>query len=102
MAIAAIGIAAKLFGLGSRSFRLSTGLYVAFGWIGVLAAEPFLARLTTPVLALLVLGGVLYTVGTVFFGLQRMRYQRAVWHGFVVAAATVHFSAVFGMMVASG
>ncbi len=101
-AIAAIGIAIKLFGLGNRPFLLWTGLYVAFGWIGVLAAEPFLATLTAPVLALLVLGGVLYTVGAVFFGLQRMRYQRAVWHGFVLAAATVHFSAVFGIMLASG
>jgi hemolysin III len=101
-AIAAIGIAAKLMGLANRPVALWTGLYVAFGWIGVLAAEPFLATLTVPVLALLVAGGLIYTVGVVFFGLQRMRYQRAVWHGFVLAAASVHFSAVFGMMATSG
>ncbi len=100
--LAAIGIVVKLMGLGNRPVALWTGLYVAFGWIGVLAAEPFLTTLTAPVLALLVTGGLIYTVGVVFFALQRMRYQRAVWHGFVLAAATVHFSAVFGMMAASG
>ena len=47
-AIAAIGIALKLLGLGIRPVVLWTGLYVAFGWIGVLAAEPFLATLTSP------------------------------------------------------
>jgi hemolysin III len=100
--LAGIGIAIRLLGLGDRPFLLWTGLYIAFGWIGVLAAGPFLATLTTRTVVLLVLGGVIYMAGTVFFLLERLRYHRAIWHVFVLVAATVHFSAIFGMMVASG
>jgi hemolysin III len=99
--LAALGVALTLLRRGC-SQALLTGLYLAFGWIGILAARPFLENLAIPVVALLVAGGVIYTAGTIVFSLQRVRYQRAIWHGFVVAAATVHFSAVFGMILATG
>lgn len=101
-AIAAVGIVLKLSLKGGRSPLLSALLYIAFGWIGVVAAGPFLASLTPQILALLVTGGAIYTLGTIFHGLQAMPYQRAVWHTFVVAGAALHFSAVFGMMAHAG
>jgi len=100
--IAVFGVALKLSRQAGRFPVVSTLLYIAFGWIGVLAAGPFLASLTAPVLALLVAGGTIYTLGTIFHGLQQMPYQRAVWHGFVVTGAAVHFSAVFGMIAHAG
>lgn len=100
--IALFGIALKLTVRPDRIQFLSIVVYIGFGWIGLIAAKPFLATLSTPILVLLVAGGLIYTVGTVFVALDRMPYRRAIWHGFVLVAAAVHFSAVFDMMVTSG
>ncbi len=99
--IAAIGIGLKLSGLGGGSFGRWTCFYLAFGWSGVVAAAPFLVTLPADTLTPLVIGGVLYTVGTLFFVLQRVRYQRAIWHGIVLLAAAAHFTAIFNMIATS-
>lgn len=101
-AIAALGIAIKLLTPAERFPVASTLLYLAFGWVGLIAIGPFLEALSTPVLILLGIGGALYSVGTVFHGLQQMPFQRAIWHGFVVAAAAVHFTAVLDFAALSG
>lgn len=94
-AIAALGVLMKT-AFAPRGLRgLTTFLYIAFGWIGVVAAQPFLSALSPLVLWLVVAGGVIYTLGTVFFSLRRLPYQRAIWHGFVIVAAAVHFCAIF-------
>ncbi len=100
--LAAIGIAVKLFAPAHRSTRISTVLYLAFGWMGIVAIEPLLQGLSPAVLILLAVGGGLYSVGVVFHALQRMPYQNAIWHAFVLAAAMVHFAAVSGMVAAAG
>ena len=99
-AIAAFGVVLKttLAPYGLRN--LTTLLYVAFGWIGVVAAEPFLAVLSPTVLWLVLAGGVIYTLGTIFYTVKRMPYRRAIWHTFVVAGAAVHFCAIFLMISA--
>jgi hemolysin III len=74
---------------------LSTGLYVAMGWIVLIAAVPLVRHVPMPGVALLVAGGVAYTGGVVFYLLDsRLRYAHTVWHGFVVAGTTCHFLAV--------
>ena len=100
--IAVLGIVLKMTLPPGRFRVLSLAVYIGFGWIGVVAAGPFLATLSAPVIVLLLVGGLFYTVGTIFVVADRLRYQRAIWHGFVLAGAAVHFSAVFDMMVASG
>jgi hemolysin III len=61
----------------------------------VLAAiEPLMTALPGRALTLLILGGVLYTVGVVFHLWDRLPYQNAIWHGFVLTAASVHYAAV--------
>ena len=53
---------------------------------------------------LIVIGGIIYSLGVVFHVWERLRFQNAIWHGFVVAAAAVHYSAVltcFSLPVAS-
>ena len=76
---------------------LSTGLYLAMGWLALIAAVPLFERVPLPGVELLVVGGLAYTAGVVFFMLySRLRYAHAVWHGFVVAGSVCHFFAVLG------
>ena len=99
-AIAALGVVLKS-ALAPRGLRnLTTLLYIAFGWIGVVAAEPFLAVLSPTVLWLVLAGGVIYTLGTIFYTVKRLPYRRAIWHIFVVAGAAAHFWAIFLMVTA--
>ncbi len=94
-AIAALGVLLKT-ALAPHGLRgLTTLLYIAFGWIGVVAAQPFLATLSPTIVWLVLAGGLVYTLGTVVFTLQRLPYQTAIWHGFVIAGAAVHFCAIF-------
>ncbi len=101
-AMAAVGVAVKLFAPAHRSTRISTALYLVFGWMGIIAVEPLLRSLSPTVLILIAVGGGLYSVGVVFHALQRLPYQNAIWHAFVLAAAMVHFGAVSGMVAAAG
>jgi len=96
--LAGLGIVAKL--CQPRWIEpISTALYLALGWVGVLAAGPFRAALEAPTLILLAIGGVLYSVGVVFYLWRRLPYQNAIWHGFVLVAAAVHYAAVLTVLV---
>ncbi len=91
--MAAIGIAIKL--LAPRFLDgLSTALYLVQGWAVIAAWEPLMSAMPGHVLTLLVVGGVLYTVGVVFHLWERLPYQNAIWHGFVLSAASCHYAAV--------
>lgn len=95
-AMAAIGITLKAFDRLSHPW-LSTGLYLAMGWLVLIAAVPLVERVPSAGLTLLVAGGVAYTVGVVFFMLDsRLRYAHAVWHAFVAAGTALHYFAVLG------
>ena len=99
-AIALAGLAVTL--LAPRAMRrVSIGLYLALGWSILAAIEPVLDRLPLLVLVLILIGGVLYSAGVIFHVLERVRYQRAIWHGFVVAAASCHFAAVMSSLPAA-
>jgi hemolysin III len=92
-AVATIGMIAKVLDRLAHP-GWSTGLYVALGWMAVVAIEPMLERIATDGLLLIVAGGLAYTVGAVFFHLDhRVRYAHFVWHLFVIAGSTCHFLA---------
>jgi hemolysin III len=91
--IAAAGIALKFLRPG-RYDRLAILLYLAMGWSGVFAAESLRATLSATTILLILIGGLLYSLGVVFYVWQSLRFQNAIWHGFVVVASAVHFSAV--------
>ena len=91
-ALAAAGIVFKLFFTG-RFKLVSTLIYVAMGWLVVVATGPLRAELPGSTLAWLVAGGLAYTAGTIFY-LARFRFAHAVWHGFVLAGSVCHFAAV--------
>ncbi len=94
-AIAGTGIALE-FAFGRKVHRLAVGLYVAMGWLVVVAVKPLLASVPWPGLAWLAAGGLLYTGGIAFYAAKRVRYAHAVWHLFVLGGSVCHFVAILG------
>lgn len=91
--IAAIGALGKLFLVGiDRKFWVV--VYLVLGWMVVVCLKPMIDTLAWYALALLVTGGVLYSTGVIFYVNKRLKFSRAIWHGHVVAGATVHWCAV--------
>lgn len=97
-AAALAGIALKMFFPG-RFDRLAVGFYLAIGWSGVMVARTLLDTLPPVTLGLLLAGGIVYSCGVVFFAWQSLRFQNAVWHGFVVTGAGLHFAALIDCLV---
>jgi hemolysin III len=77
-----------------RFDRLTIAAYLILGWAGGVALAPLTDALGLTTLMLIAVGGVLYSVGVVFHLADRLPFQAAIWHGFVVAAAGVHYAAV--------
>lgn len=96
--VALIGVVIKLL-WPRRLEGVTTGLYIALGWVGIVAIEPILTSLGVAALVLLAIGGALYTIGVIFHLWERLPYQNAIWHGFVVAAAGSHYGAVLTSLV---
>jgi hemolysin III len=90
---AAFGIVVKV-ALPGRYDRLAILAYVALGWVGVIAIGPVMVALPVESLWLLVAGGLIYVAGVAFYVWERLRFQSAIWHGFVAVAAGLHFAAV--------
>ena len=98
--VALAGVAGKLFTRRVPEWAW-TLVYVAFGWLAVLAIKPLVSGVPMTTLVLLVLGGLIYTSGALVFH-SRLAYRRAIWHGFVVAAAGVHYAAIcIGVVLAA-
>jgi hemolysin III len=77
-----------------RFDRFAIPLYLALGWSGIVAYRPLVAALPSSILWLLAAGGILYSAGVAFHLWERLRFQNAIWHAFVVAAACCHYAAV--------
>lgn len=76
--------------------------YLLLGWIGIIAIDPLAHALGWQTLALIALGGVLYTIGVLFHIWERLPFQNAIWHAFVLAAASVHYAAIVNGVVLTG
>ena len=87
------GVIFKIFTTGKLRF-VSTLAYIGMGWIFVLAIKPLMACLPAAGLVWLVIGGGLYTLGTVFYLWRLMPFHHAVWHLFVLAGTFCHFICV--------
>jgi hemolysin III len=98
--IAFIGIVLKI--LLPRHFdQFSIGLYLLQGWAVFGAIDPLTSAVSTRVIALLAIGGGLYTIGVIFHLWRRLPYQNAIWHVFVLSAATFHYAAILDAVVPS-
>ena len=91
--LAIAGVVFKLLTRG-RFKLLSTLIYIAMGWLAIVAIEPMTEQLSSWALLWIFSGGVAYTLGTLFYMSRRIRYTHTIWHGFVLAGSALHFAAV--------
>lgn len=99
--LAVAGVVFKLFYTG-RFKLLSTCIYIAMGWLVVIAIEPMLGALDGWTMGWLFAGGLFYTLGTIFYHRPSLPYSHAIWHLFVVAGSVCHYVAVFAQVFSPG
>jgi hemolysin III len=92
-ALALMGSALEL-GLLKRYRRLAVLMYVAMGWVGLIAFKPLSEHLQFGGMVLLIAGGVTYTLGVPFYLWRKLPYHHTVWHFFVLAGSVLHYLAV--------
>jgi hemolysin III len=97
--LAAAGVIYKLAFLERSNSYISTILYVAMGWIAIIGAPTFIKVVPVGAIALLIAGGVVYSVGAVIYALQKPNLHQhfgfhELWHVFVLVASTLQFLAV--------
>ena len=92
--IALWGVLFKLFFTGKFN-KLSTLLYVLMGWIVIFVSKPLLENLSTPGLVWLAIGGLFYTIGAVLYIREKMRYNHAIFHIFVLLGSISHFISIY-------
>ena len=92
--IAAFGLVLKLFFTG-RFERFSTFLYLAMGWLAIIPYAELTTALDAKALALLIGGGVAYTVGVLFYAIEKIPYNHFIWHLFVLGGSSCHFFMVY-------
>ena len=97
--LAIIGIIFKIFFIDKYRI-LSTLLYIAMGWLVVVALKPLLEALNHTSILFLLIGGALYTLGTIFYAWKGKKYAHAVWHLFVLAGSICHFFTMLFMLPA--
>ena len=98
--VAILGIVLKLRWPG-RFDRLSVGLYLALGWSVVMIYDSVATALPPVAINFVIAGGILYSLGVIFHAWRRLRFQNAIWHGFVLLGAGCHYTAVLDMVLVS-
>ena len=91
--LALAGVIGKLF-LPGLDKRFWVVLYIALGWLAVIAVKPLLAGVSIVALSLLLAGGLVYSMGVIVYLRETLPFRRAIWHSFVLAAAVTHYVAI--------
>ncbi len=95
--IALFGILFKVF--TRKKFEknkvFSLILYIAMGWLMVIAIKPMMSMVSPGFLIWLLAGGIIYTLGTIFYSIKKIPYNHAIWHFFVLAGSVTHFFGIF-------
>ncbi len=99
--IAITGIALKATSFGRLPW-VSLSLYLTMGWVVIIAIKPMLAAIDQGGLILLLLGGLTYTGGIVFYVWKKLPYSHAIWHLFVMAGSSLHFFAILLYVIPDG
>lgn len=92
--IAAFGVVFKLI-FAHRFEVLSLVIYLTMGWLSLIVIYQLAMKLSTGGVVLLAAGGILYTVGVIFYASKRIRFGHAIWHGFVLGGCFCHFLAIY-------
>ena len=96
--LAIFGVTIKSIG-GASSSKLSTGLYLAMGWLAIVAVKPLWLNMPAWGLFWLLAGGLMYSAGVLFFVAERIRYSHFIWHLFVLAGTACHVVAVLAFAI---
>jgi hemolysin III len=99
--LAVAGIIFKIFFVG-RFQIVSLITYLGMGWLGLLAAFEIANNLPPTGIALLLGGGIAYSVGTIFFKVKAIPFNHAIWHLFVLAGCILHFLSVYYFVLPLG
>ncbi|MBR4105931.1 MAG: hemolysin III family protein [Alphaproteobacteria bacterium] len=92
--LALLGTFLKLLSDGNGAKAWSVGLYLAMGWLVVFASKTLFAQLPTTGIVFLILGGLAYTFGVLFYINKKRAYTHAIWHFFVLVGTVLHFFAI--------
>ena len=93
--LALFGVVMKATRGTQRHRKLAMTLYLGTGWLGVVLIRPLALTIPLSAVLWLIAGGIAYTVGTLFFANERLRYAHFIWHLFVLTGTSCHFAAVF-------
>ena len=99
--IAIAGIVMELL-VKQRYHRVSIGLYLGLGWLVMIALKPMLANVEPGGLILLLIGGLFYSLGVIFYAWKTLVYHHAIWHLFVLAGSAFHFFAILLYVIPNG
>lgn len=91
--MAAAGVVWKMFFLGKLEV-IATIIYILMGWMCVLVFKQMMAAIPTPGVIMLVTGGVIYTLGVIFYAWEKLPYNHAIWHLFVLGGSICHFFSI--------
>ncbi len=92
--IAVIGVFKKLFFTG-RFEALSIAMYLGMGWMAVFIVGPLAQKMPASIFALLIIGGLSYTLGIIFYLWKQLAFQHTIWHLFVLAGTVTHYFAIY-------
>ncbi len=95
--MATLGVLWKMFFTG-RFEVIATIVYILMGWMGVVAVRDMLANVPPAGILFLFAGGIVYTLGVIFYAIEKIPYNHAVWHLFVLGGSICHFAAVFTLL----
>lgn len=97
-AIAVIGVAFKIitYNKFDKYKAVSLIMYIGMGWLAVLTVKPIIEMTSIGFFMWILAGGLLYTLGTIFYSIKKIPYNHAIWHMFVLAASAAHF---VGMLI---
>ncbi len=91
--LAILGVSLKALFI-HRFQKLSVLAYILMGWLSVVAIKELLENIPLDGLILVAVGGIVYTVGVIFYALKRIRFSHAIWHVFVLGGSVCHYFAV--------
>lgn len=95
--IAALGLVMKLF-LTGKLDKLSLLIYLIMGWLAVVEYEQLINLLSVEALFYLALGGISYTLGTVFYAFEKIPYGHFIWHLFVLGGSISHYFMIYSIV----
>lgn len=95
MAIGGVIFKIMTYGKFDRYKMLSLVFYIGMGWMAIIPIRSIIAATSINFFYWILLGGLMYTLGTIFYSIKKIPYNHAIWHLFVLAASITHFIGIF-------